>query len=73
MQAAAAKRKMFDSSKQRVTNEAANAAHSAPHPEENFSQPEKRGRSDWRSKSESLRSMLRAAKSGNVMPARDGV
>ena len=73
MQAAAAKRKTFDSSKQRVTNEAANAAHTAPHLEEISLQPAKRGRSDWRSKSESLRSMLRAAKSGDVMPARDGV
>ena len=73
MQAAAAKRKTFDSSKQRVTNEAVNAAHSAPHLEEISSQPEKRGLSDWRSKSESLRSMLRAAKSSAVMPARDSV
>lgn len=76
MQAAASKRKVFNSSKQRVTNEAANAAHSGLNTVENGQQPEKRGRaSNWRTQSQSLRSMLRAAKTGapDVMPIRDGM
>jgi hypothetical protein len=62
-----------------VTNEAVNAAHGATHMEENSlqePQPEKRGRnSNWRKQSESLRSMLRAAKTGDpsTVPVKDGI